>query len=332
MQDEYRKDFDPEKKPLEDSDIRYAWSEGSPVREKWTENEERKYEFSSMVMEQNLEHARHVENERMEFHTVFIAFYIGVLAWIFSDGSVRYDSWVTIFVEAGLIFFSLIAWTLNERWSNAFDRHMTYAKGCYYLLHKSVFGVDDSKRIDDDVIKELKRSHKDFKEYLEIEARPTDFDDESAEGGVLDVLPLYSFRINNPVDGELKALAEHKNVENLPELVRELREYNKGGKKLRRPYWKIAPIPRVRTGNLFYIIDFAMFFSLVALVLWQVSMKFLLFVNGRDAASALPSDGWIALAFTAILTGLVFVLMQVNDKKRYVADEDRLNKQKEEEK
>ena len=57
-------------------------------------------------------------------------------------------------------------------------------------------------------------------------------------------------------------------------------------------------------------------------------MKFLLFVNGRDAASALPSDGWIALVFTVILTGLVFVLMQINDKKRYVADEDRQNKEK----
>ena len=101
---------------------------------------------------------------------------------------------------------------------------------------------------------------------------------------------------------------------------------------MRRPYWKIAPIPRVRTGNLFYIIDFAMFFSLVALVLWQVSMKFLLFVNGRDAASALPSDSWIALGFTVILTGAVFAAMQVNDKKRYVADEDRQDKQKEEEK
>ena len=74
MQDEYRKDFDPEKKPLEDSDIRYAWSDGSPVRENWTGEDERKYEFTAMVMEENLEHARHVENERMEFHTVFIAF------------------------------------------------------------------------------------------------------------------------------------------------------------------------------------------------------------------------------------------------------------------
>ncbi len=54
MQDEYRKDFDPEKKPLEDSDIRYAWSDGSPVRENWTGEDERKYEFTAMVMEENL--------------------------------------------------------------------------------------------------------------------------------------------------------------------------------------------------------------------------------------------------------------------------------------
>ena len=329
MQDDYQTSVDPGKKPLSDSDIRYAWSEGSPVRENWTGEDDRKYEFTSMIMEQNLEHARHVENERMQFHTVFIAFYIGVLAWIFSDGSVRYDSWVTIFVEAGLIFFSLIAWTLNERWSNAFDRHMTYAKGCYYLLHKSVFGVDDSRRIDDDVIKELKRSHKDFKEYLEIEAIPTDFQDESAEGGVLDVLPLYSFRINNPVDGELKALAEEEGVENLQQLLQGLHRRNRAGKKMRKPYWKIAPIPRVRTGNLFYIIDFAMFFSLVALVAWQVSMKFLLFVNGRNAATALPSDSWVALLVTVILTGAVFMALQINDKKRYVEDEDRMDKEKE---
>ena len=300
------------------------------MRENWTAEDDRKYEFTAMVMEENLEHARHVENERMEFHTVFIAFYIGVLAWIFSDGSVRYDSWITIFVEAGLIFFSLIAWTLNERWSNAFDRHMTYAKGCYYLLHRSVFGVDDSRRIDDNVIKELKRSHKDFKEYLEIEAMPSGFRDEKAEGGVLDVLPLYSFRINNPVDGELKSLAEEEGVEDLPGLARALKKRNRIGKKMRRPYWKIAPIPRVRTGNLFYIIDFVMFFSLVALVLWQISMKFLLFVNGRDASSALPSDSWIALLFTVILTGLVFLVLQINDKKRYVDDEDRLEGEKEE--
>ena len=73
-----------------------------------------------------------------------------------------------------------------------------------------------------------------------------------------------------------------------------------------------------------------MFFSLVALVLWQISMKFLLFVNGRDAASALPSDSWIALLFTVILTGLVFLVLQINDKKRYVDDEDRLEGEKEE--
>lgn len=128
-----------------DEKVRYSWDDrkekmdGMPIIGHLKRKDSTAFDFISNMLAENLNHARHVENERVQYHTIFIAFYIGALAWYvdtLTNSETAQSNLLRFIIFCGLAVFSLISWTLNERWSNAFDRHMSYAKGCYYLLHK----------------------------------------------------------------------------------------------------------------------------------------------------------------------------------------------------
>ena len=93
--------------------------------------------FLQACMEQNLEHARHVENERLTFNSIFMALVAGVLAFVYSIES-RFE-FFAVMVTLLLMIVGFIAMQLTRRWDNTFDRHIHFAKGCYRLIHEHMF-------------------------------------------------------------------------------------------------------------------------------------------------------------------------------------------------
>jgi len=123
--------------------------------------------FLSMCMTENLEHARHVENERLTFNSIFLALVAGAMA--FAD-SLHHS------IAFGIYFFLTVAgflsMVLTVRWNNAFNRHIFYAQKCYKMLHIHFFGDAD-------------------------ECPDKGHTDEVIDG--LNDIPLYCFKISRPI-------------------------------------------------------------------------------------------------------------------------------------
>lgn len=110
------------------------WSSHNLKNEYLTEEQRA---FLMTCFEQNLEHARHVENERLTFNSIYMALVGGVLAFVYST-EVKYVLF-SVGVTGLLIITGFIAMLLTKRWDNTFDRHIEYAKDCYRLVHESLF-------------------------------------------------------------------------------------------------------------------------------------------------------------------------------------------------
>ena len=121
--------------------------------------------FLQNCMDENLNHARHVDNERLTFNSILLALIAGALAFA---GSM--PSKVSLFLYIAITMAGFLSMLLTERWNNAFARHIYYAQQCYKLIHKNLFG-DREKKPEENV--------------------------ESIAG--LNDLPLYSFRIHSPI-------------------------------------------------------------------------------------------------------------------------------------
>ncbi|MDD5927468.1 MAG: hypothetical protein PUD12_04655 [Firmicutes bacterium] len=99
--------------------------------------------FLAECMKENLAHARHVENERLTFNSIFLALAAGALAFANSLGSKLAALLYLALVLAG--FLSIL---LTARWNNTFNRHIYYAQECYKMVHISLFGDAESKAPD----------------------------------------------------------------------------------------------------------------------------------------------------------------------------------------
>lgn len=93
--------------------------------------------FLSFCMEQNLEHARHVENERLTFNSIYLAMAAAGLA---VAGSCTHMLRFALF--GFLSVMGILSMLLTARWNNAFNRHLHYAQQCYKMVHTSLFGND----------------------------------------------------------------------------------------------------------------------------------------------------------------------------------------------
>ena len=65
---------------------------------------------------------------------------MSVLAFVYST-EVKYVMF-SVGVTVLLIITGFIAMLLTKRWDHTFDRHIEYAKGCYRLVHQSLFPDD----------------------------------------------------------------------------------------------------------------------------------------------------------------------------------------------
>lgn len=101
--------------------------EGCPLNEEQAE-------FVTNCMTQNLEHVRHVENERLNFNTIFLALVAGTFA--FADS---FNSNMTLVLYVVMTLAGFLSMILTTRWNNAFERHLFFAQRCYAMLHINLF-------------------------------------------------------------------------------------------------------------------------------------------------------------------------------------------------
>lgn len=83
----------------------------------------------------NIEHARHVENERLTFNSIYIAIIAGFFAFAFNKTPI-----ISVISAFLLLIVSMIGLLFTKRWSDVFDCHMEKAKEIALL----VYGDEDS--------------------------------------------------------------------------------------------------------------------------------------------------------------------------------------------
>ena len=161
--------------PSEKDFNRYIFDHSLWKRYEGRELSENQVNFITACMTENLEHARHVENERLTFNSIFLALVAGAMAFANSLSPL-----ITFGIYLFLTFAGFLSMVLTSRWNNAFNRHTFYAQKCYNLLHVNLFG--------------------DGREYVEDEA-----EDDAARGfdrtetlSGLGETPLYCFRLHRP--------------------------------------------------------------------------------------------------------------------------------------
>lgn len=72
------------------------------------------------LLKENWAHGRHIETERLDFTSIYVAIVGGTLAFIGSDFNVT--TMCPIF--AFLSIFSFLGFQLSKKWGNVFDEHM----------------------------------------------------------------------------------------------------------------------------------------------------------------------------------------------------------------
>ena len=83
-------------------------------------------DYIKTCFSENLNHARHVENERLTFTSIYIALVVGAVAVVFG----LENNWIAFSVAAVLTVLGMMAILLNMRWQEVFSRHMAQAKAC----------------------------------------------------------------------------------------------------------------------------------------------------------------------------------------------------------
>ncbi|MBQ4370758.1 MAG: hypothetical protein II784_07120 [Oscillospiraceae bacterium] len=88
------------------------------------------FTFLSDCMKENLNHARHVENEIHAFTGVYMAVVAGLLAFNLSssDADMRFALYIV------MLFAGAIALGLVHRWYKVLDNHTAAAQNIYYAL------------------------------------------------------------------------------------------------------------------------------------------------------------------------------------------------------
>jgi len=140
-------------------------------------------DFVRVMMQENLSHARHVENERLTYFGFATASCAAAISLMNNTADVTLLKLVGTLV---LLLIAVIGFFLTKRWSNAFDRHLDFARGCYFLLHNHLF--KDSRSCEN-----TKAFQEAYKEGIFINDSPS-----SKAGQHLEHLPLYCFKIRDP--------------------------------------------------------------------------------------------------------------------------------------
>ena len=102
------------------------------------DDREAKATYLQHCVSENLNHARHVENERLTYTSIYIAMVIGAVAVVFG----LENNWVAFTVSLLLSVFGLMSLLLNMRWQGVFDNHIEMAKLCQQKWKETLPGLE----------------------------------------------------------------------------------------------------------------------------------------------------------------------------------------------
>jgi len=107
--------------------------------------EELHYELNEVFliecMKENLGHARHVENERMTFNSLFAALVGGSLAVISQIG----NQIIAVTMIGILMLLNFICFTFTKRWNKVFKNHYQTAKKIYFMFLDGKMNAEPAK-------------------------------------------------------------------------------------------------------------------------------------------------------------------------------------------
>lgn len=101
-------------------------------------------DFFKNCMNENLLHARHVENERLTFNSFFVGLTAGALVFLLQ---IRDYKRMAIVICIVMILCATLNMLLTYRWNFCYRRHMFYAKQCYKTMHIMLFGSNDDDNL-----------------------------------------------------------------------------------------------------------------------------------------------------------------------------------------
>lgn len=170
----------------------YLW-QNKGVINKLRKNAPNTVDFVTNTMNQNLDHARHIENERLSYCACMTALVAGIFAF-----RENMDTTTVYILYTALLLLIIISVCLTERWNRAFDRHIMYAKGCYYMLQAAILG--EAYEADDFDKEEIKKTHKDKASKEDLYIPVMSGNDKSTDEYIypLKSMALYCFKIDNP--------------------------------------------------------------------------------------------------------------------------------------
>ncbi len=121
---------------------------------KQTDNPSTKFsdEFLWELLKENLNHARHVENERITFVTLFTALVGGSFAILSTADPISNHYWRVLIIATllPLLFLNILSLALTRRWNHTYDKHMDRARQIYkQLAHMDKTVKDTDSRLDE---------------------------------------------------------------------------------------------------------------------------------------------------------------------------------------
>lgn len=91
------------------------------------------------LLKENLAHGRHIETERLEFTSIYVAIVGGTLAFVGNDFNIK-TMWP---IFSFLLIFSYLGFQLSRKWGNVFDAHMKKVQSILFELEKeNIKGID----------------------------------------------------------------------------------------------------------------------------------------------------------------------------------------------
>lgn len=125
--------------------------------EKFDSHFDRQIEFLSDCMEENLEHTRHIENERMNFIQIYLVLVGGVLAFL-SANALEQKSVVVLIILVAVTLLGIFVKGLLRRWNQVYLAHRASAMYCYKkIVEACAFEKDALTEFPMDMLPDVKR-------------------------------------------------------------------------------------------------------------------------------------------------------------------------------
>jgi len=102
-------------------------------------------ELLQNCMNENLNHARHVENERLSFLQAYLVL-VGIVGALITNDTLHEKNWVLLLLIFLVFISGVFAIALTMRWNKVFEAHRTCAIDCYLKLYKLVY-MDEQEAI-----------------------------------------------------------------------------------------------------------------------------------------------------------------------------------------